>query len=169
MVLSHRKQSQNKNRFGLRINIRDSWYTNGVVKEQAILVGTQTVLDDNPKLDVRDWKGNNPVRVVLDRTGKIYIGVPVRKTVPAKTIILTENRNSENFEPIFFENCNFANSLPHTIAEVLYRHEIQSVIVEGGRKTLQTFIDANLWDEAEFLKETSFFPKEHLLRNYRVT
>lgn len=125
-------------------------------EEQAILVGTQTVLDDNPKLDTRDWKGDNPVRVVLDRTGKITSEYHV-KDLSAKTIILTENRNSENFEPIFFENCNFANSLPHTITEVLYRHEIQSVIVEGGRQTLQTFIDANLWDEARVFKGNQLF------------
>lgn len=125
-------------------------------EEQAILVGTQTVLDDNPKLDVRDWKGNNPVRVVLDRTGKIASDYHVKDN-SVKTIILTENRNSENFKPIFFENCNFATSLPHTIAEVLYRHEIQSVLVEGGKQTLQTFIDVNLWDEARIFKGNQLF------------
>ncbi|KGO89623.1 bifunctional diaminohydroxyphosphoribosylaminopyrimidine deaminase/5-amino-6-(5-phosphoribosylamino)uracil reductase RibD [Flavobacterium suncheonense] len=125
-------------------------------EEQAILVGTQTVLDDNPKLDVRDWKGNNPVRVVLDRTGKITSGYHVKDN-SIKTIILTENRNSENFEAVFFENCNFANALAKTITEVLYRYGIQSVIVEGGRQTLQTFIDANIWDEARIFKGNQLF------------
>lgn len=125
-------------------------------EEQAILVGTQTVLDDNPKLDVRDWKGNNPARVVLDRTGKITSEYHV-KDHSIKTIILTENRNFENFGTIFFENCNFANSLAHTILEVLFKHEIQSVIVEGGKQTLQTFIDNNLWDEARIYKGNQLF------------
>lgn len=120
-------------------------------QEQAILVGTKTVLDDNPKLDVRDWSGENPIRIVLDRTGKISedYSVKDRKT---KTIIITESQNFKNSDNIFYENCTFDNSLASTISDILFRHEIQSVIVEGGRQTLQTFIDANLWDEALVFK-----------------
>ncbi|WP_313804531.1 bifunctional diaminohydroxyphosphoribosylaminopyrimidine deaminase/5-amino-6-(5-phosphoribosylamino)uracil reductase RibD [Flavobacterium sp.] len=125
-------------------------------EEQAILVGTQTVLDDNPKLDTRDWQGNNPIRVILDRSEKISDDYQVKDN-SVKTIILTENRNSENIGLIFFENCNFANSLAHTITTVLYKHEIQSVIIEGGKQTLQTFIDANLWDEARIFKGNPLF------------
>lgn len=116
-------------------------------EEQAILVGTQTVLDDNPTLDVRDWSGENPIRIVLDRTGKISeeYSVKDRKT---KTIIISKNQNFSNSDNLFYENCTFDNSLAFQIADILSQHEIQSVIIEGGRQTLQTFIDANLWDEA---------------------
>ncbi|CAM3643746.1 riboflavin biosynthesis protein RibD [Flavobacterium saliperosum S13] len=120
-------------------------------EEQAILVGTQTVLDDNPKLDVRDWSGENPIRVVLDRTGKISEEYAV-KDLKTKTIIITENQNFKNSDNLFYENCTFDNSLAFQITDVLFRHEIQSVIIEGGRATLQTFIDANLWDEALIFK-----------------
>jgi len=116
-------------------------------EEQAILAGTQTVLDDNPKLDVRDWTGENPIRIVLDRTGKISKEYSV-KDPKTKTIILTENQNFKNSDNLFYENCTFDNSLAFQITDVLFQHEIQSVIIEGGRATLQTFIDANLWDEA---------------------
>lgn len=120
-------------------------------EEQAILVGTQTVLDDNPKLDVRDWSGENPIRVILDRTGKITEEYTVKDS-EKKTIIITENQNFKNSDNLFYENCTFDNSLAFHISEVLFQHEIQSVIIEGGRQTLQTFIDANLWDEALIFK-----------------
>lgn len=120
-------------------------------EEQAILVGTQTVLDDNPKLDVRDWSGENPIRIVLDRTGKISEEYSV-KDHKTKTIIVTENQNFKNSDNLFYENCTFDASLPFNVTETLFKHGIQSVLIEGGRQTLQTFIDANLWDEALIFK-----------------
>nr|WP_294934350.1 bifunctional diaminohydroxyphosphoribosylaminopyrimidine deaminase/5-amino-6-(5-phosphoribosylamino)uracil reductase RibD [uncultured Flavobacterium sp.] len=120
-------------------------------EEQAILVGTQTVLDDNPKLDVRHWTGENPTRIVLDKSGRITSDYYVKDN-KIKTIFITENQNFANSRNLFYENCTFDNSLPYTVAEVLFKHEIQSVIIEGGRQTLQTFIDANLWDEARIFR-----------------
>lgn len=125
-------------------------------QEQAILVGTQTVLDDNPKLDARDWKGNNPTRIVLDRTGKISEDYFVKDN-KIKTIVITEQENLENSSHISFENAIFDSNLPFSVLEILYKNNIQSVIIEGGKKTLQTFIDANLWDEARIFKGKNSF------------
>jgi diaminohydroxyphosphoribosylaminopyrimidine deaminase / 5-amino-6-(5-phosphoribosylamino)uracil reductase len=117
-------------------------------EEQAILVGTTTAINDNPNLNVRSWNGNNPIRVVLDRTLKIP------KTYNlldgnVQTIVLTEKLPNESFQKnILFEEINFSNNVPKQICEVLFKHEIQSVIIEGGVQTLQSFIDKNLWDEA---------------------
>ena len=116
-------------------------------EEQAILVGTQTVLDDNPKLDVRDWTGKNPIRVILDRTGKISDEYFV-KDGQTKTIILTEQENLTFDENRIYESIIFDNELTKKITDILYKYGIQSVIVEGGKQTLQTFIADNLWDEA---------------------
>src|SRR5690606_31502198 len=83
-------------------------------EEQAILIGTQTVLDDNPKLDSRDWKGNNPVRIVLDRTGKIpnnYFVKDASRSVGTDTIIITEQENLQNSSKISFENAIFDSNL----------------------------------------------------------
>ncbi len=115
-------------------------------EEQAILVGTQTVLDDNPSLTTRDWQGKSPIRIVLDRSFKI----PAEATVldrSVQTIIITE-KEIENLENISFEAIDFSKDISIQICDLLYRYNIQSVIIEGGAKTLQTFIDANLWDEA---------------------
>ncbi len=113
-------------------------------EEQAILVGTQTVIDDNPKLDVRDWKGKNPVRIVLDLNNRI----------PKENHIFDNHQ-----ETIFISNdmINSDNNLALEISNLLYDKNIQSVIIEGGRQTLQTFIDANLWDEARVFKGNLFF------------
>lgn len=116
-------------------------------EEQAILVGTNTVIDDNPKLDVRDWTGNNPIRVILDQNNRI----PKESTIydnQVKTIIFSNLSKSINEENTIFEVIDFKKNLAEQILNVLYKHQIQSIIIEGGSQTLQTFIDENLWDEA---------------------
>ena len=116
-------------------------------EEQAILVGTNTVLDDNPKLNARDYIGNNPVRVVLDKSGKISEKYHVKDN-SQKTIFISESEKFETTENCIYENVIFDNSLPSNICNVLFNNNIQSVIIEGGRTTIQSFIDSNFWDEA---------------------
>lgn len=116
-------------------------------EEQAILVGTNTVLQDNPKLNTRDWKGENPARIILDRELKIPEDYSVYDN-RSKTIFITEKHKISNQENLFFETTNFKNNLNSQILDILYKHKIQSVIIEGGAKILQSFIDDNLWDEA---------------------
>lgn len=116
-------------------------------EEQAILVGTTTVLDDNPKLDVRDWKGENPIRIVLDRTGKITNDYFI-KDEKTKTIIITEQENLTFNENCIYESAIFDIQLTKSIADISYKYGIQSILIEGGKQTLQAFIDDNLWDEA---------------------
>ena len=120
-------------------------------EEQAILVGTKTVLDDNPKLDVRDWEGENPMRIVLDRTGKISNGYFV-KDEKTKTIIITEQENLTSNENCIYENVIFDVQLTKKIVDISYKYGIQSILIEGGRQTIQRFIDDNVWDEARVFK-----------------
>jgi diaminohydroxyphosphoribosylaminopyrimidine deaminase/5-amino-6-(5-phosphoribosylamino)uracil reductase len=115
-------------------------------EEQAILVGTNTVLEDNPTLTTRNWIGNNPIRIVLDQNNKITKESHIFDN-QAKTISISKNE-------IRFDE-NFA----WNIASFLFEQEIQSVLIEGGTKTLQTFIDSNLWDEARVFKGAISFNK----------
>jgi len=102
-------------------------------EEQTILVG--------------DWKGVNPIRIILDRKLKIPNSFKVfDKSI--KTIIITEKENVIADENLIFESVIFDNQLTKNSIKILYKLGIQSVIIEGGRQTLQTFIDDNLWDEA---------------------
>ena len=115
-------------------------------EEQAILVGTNTVLEDNPTLTTRNWIGNNPIRIVLDQNNKITKESHIFDN-QAKTISISKN------EMPFDEN------LASNIASFLFEQNIQSVLIEGGTKTLQTFIDSNLWDEARVFKGAISFNK----------
>lgn len=112
-------------------------------EEQAILVGTQTVIDDNPSLTTRDWKGSNPHRIVLDQNHRISKESHIFDN-QAKTSTLSANE------------IDFSKNIGIQIADFLYNQEIQSVIIEGGRQTLQTFIDENIWDEARVFKGATF-------------
>ncbi|WP_394351616.1 bifunctional diaminohydroxyphosphoribosylaminopyrimidine deaminase/5-amino-6-(5-phosphoribosylamino)uracil reductase RibD [Spongiivirga citrea] len=120
-------------------------------EEQAILVGTKTVLKDNPSLTTRDWSGKSPIRIVIDRSNKITKDAAVFKG-DTKTIVVCENNSTDNLEYLTFEPIDFSKEISKQLCEVLVKHQILSVIIEGGSKTIQTFIDANLWDEARVFK-----------------
>jgi len=120
-------------------------------EEHAILVGTQTVIDDNPTLTVRDWTGNNPVRIVLDRKNRISKESHIFNN-DTKTIVIYEENGISGNDNIAFETIDFDGNIAEEITAILFRHNIQSVIIEGGRQMLQTFIDANVWDEARVFK-----------------
>lgn len=116
-------------------------------QEQALLVGTNTVLDDNPKLSVREVFGKNPVRVVMDRELKIPTDFSVYDN-SVKTIFITSKEKESHDENLVFEKIDFQSNVIQQILDVLYKHQIQSVIIEGGSQLLQSFIQENLWDEA---------------------
>ena len=115
-------------------------------EEAAILVGTNTAIKDNPSLTVREWSGKQPVRLVLDRQERLPESLNL-KDGSVRTVIFTvqENRNMDKLE---FVKLNFLKPIPPQILNWLYQHELQSVIVEGGKQLLQDFIDHELWDEA---------------------
>ncbi|OYU82118.1 MAG: riboflavin biosynthesis protein RibD [Flavobacterium sp. BFFFF1] len=115
-------------------------------EEQAILIGTQTAIDDNPSLTTREWAGKNPLRIVVDSHGRI----PKENHIfdnQAKTTVLSA------------AEINFEENIPAQIAECLFKNHIQSVIIEGGRQTIQTFIDSGMWDEARIFKGNKTFEK----------
>ena len=117
-------------------------------EEAGILVGTNTVLKDDPLLTIRLWKGKNPVRILIDKKLKLPLSLKIFNK-DSKTIIfnLYKNAIEENCRFIKLENDNFLNEI--TLS--LFENDIQSILVEGGTKTLQSFIDAGLWDEARVI------------------
>ena len=114
--------------------------------EHAILVGTRTVLDDDPSLTTRDWSGNSPIRIILDRD------LSIRKIASvfndeAEILVISEKTKGKSAN-ISYAKANFSENMAQQICDILYVNNIQSVIIEGGAKTIQTFVDAQLWDEA---------------------
>lgn len=117
-------------------------------EEQAILVGTNTVLEDNPKLNVRSWKGKSPIRIILDKDLKVKGDYHIfdQRT---KTIVITQQNSMKlRKEGVDYEIIDFSKNVGQQVCEVLQKHNIISVLIEGGSQTIQTFIEANLWDEA---------------------
>lgn len=140
-----------------------TWITGAVEKnlvhkwraeEQAILVGAGTARADNPRLDVREWTGNQPVRIVLSRSGQVDMGLSVFRQ-EGVWIMFTPATDSKHGGHIV----GIDGSLPAAaqVLEYLHRQGIQSVFVEGGAETINHFITTGLWDEARvFTGKTPF-------------
>jgi len=122
-------------------------------EEQAILVGTQTVLADNPKLNTRLWDGKDPIRIFLDRNGRVNPDSHILDG-SQPTLVFTENTVNTYKETAEAIAIDFSENIAPQICEALHARNVSSVMVEGGLQTLQTFIDANLWDEARVFTGT---------------
>ncbi len=121
-------------------------------EEQSVLIGTNTALMDNPKLNPRTWTGKAPIRVVIDRKLKIPRDYHIYDR-SAKTLILTEEGSLPgDMDGIEYSAVDFSKDLAGEVCGRLYEHEVQSVIVEGGAETLNSFINSGLWDEARIFK-----------------
>jgi len=110
-------------------------------EESAILVGKTTVIKDNPLLTCREVKGKNPIRLVIDRTLTLDHNYSIFNR-NASTLVLNESLDNETHIKLDF------HAFIPSLMEALHKRGIQSLIVEGGAQTLNTFINANCWDEA---------------------
>ncbi len=112
----------------------------------AILVGKNTVLNDNPSLTVREVEGKNPIRLIIDPKAEINSDFSIfGKEV--QTVIFSDLKAKVHQNGIHVQ-INFDENPLKEIMEYCFNHQIQSILVEGGAATLQAFIDNNLWDEA---------------------
>lgn len=138
--------------------------------EMAIMTGTNTILMDNPRLDVREWPGKNPVRVILDRTLRLpEESFVFDKSVPTIVFTEKEKKPTENLE---FYKIQFDEKILVRVLEILYKKGIQSVFVEGGAALLQSFINLNLWDEARIFYGKNKFNEgisAPVLKNHEMT
>lgn len=124
-------------------------------QEQSILVGKNTILNDNPSLTVRDYTGKNPIRIVLDSQLALDLSSNVFNE-DARTLVLNKKKNEvrESVEWIKLSTMNIK-----TILKVLYEKNIQSVFIEGGASVLSSFIENDIWDEARVIVGNTFFEK----------
>jgi diaminohydroxyphosphoribosylaminopyrimidine deaminase/5-amino-6-(5-phosphoribosylamino)uracil reductase len=121
-------------------------------EEAGILVGTNTVMKDDPELTTRLWPGNSPIRLVVDMELRLPLSSKIfdRKV---RTIIFNTIKHEEDEGLMYYQVTKDVN-LVHQIVNALYQVKIQSVIVEGGARLLQSFIDEDLWDEARVIRNT---------------
>ena len=116
-------------------------------EEHGILIGCNTALNDNPTLTVRNVEGINPIRILLDKNLKVNKEASIFNS-ESETIILNNLRDEEKGHLKHIQLSDFSIG---SILNALYKKNIQSIIVEGGAKTIQNFIDENIWDEARVL------------------
>lgn len=102
-------------------------------EEAGILIGARTLINDNPSLTTREYKGQSPNRFVIDTKNSINLTDFKIGNLEGETHLI----HTDNIEAVLAQ---------------LFEHNMQSVIIEGGCKTLQAFIDANAWDEARIIK-----------------
>jgi diaminohydroxyphosphoribosylaminopyrimidine deaminase/5-amino-6-(5-phosphoribosylamino)uracil reductase len=162
------------------------WITNRYLKqkvhtwraeEAAIFVGANTIIHDNPQLNVRYAAGKNPIRITLiDREidfKKYHFSDNSQPTVifyqerhcgldpqsPANNGISYQVRNDGTGNNTFFYKLSDRENPEKEMLEKLHSLQIQSLLIEGGQRTLQRFIDLNLWDEARILVGNTCFGK----------
>ena len=145
-------------------NQKGEWITNELSKalvhkwrseEAAIMIGTDTAIIDNPQLDVREWTGENPIRISIDKNLRLPKNLNILdNTTPS--VIYNERKNSKS-KNIEYLKINFDNNLLKTILKNLHSRDIQSIIIEGGEKLLNSFIKQNLWDEARIFTGNKYF------------
>ena len=130
-------------------------YTNRLVhkwrsEEASILVGTNTAEYDNPELTTRLWPGHSPVRLVVDMHLRLPSSLKVFSQ-QVRTIIFNSVKHEEYGSLLYYQVTDDV-SVVHQIVNALFQLKIQSVIVEGGAKLLQSFIDEEMWDEARVIR-----------------
>lgn len=117
---------------------------------QAILVGANTINTDNPKLDVRNTDGNNPIKVVLSEKLTVNLNADTFKFGTTLIYNGVKSEKAEHYEIVKLENM----TLDKVLAD-LHSRDIHSVLVEGGSQVLASFIEHKIWDEAVILKSTN--------------
>ncbi len=114
-------------------------------ESDAILVGTRTAKLDNPSLTVRNWYGNNPVRVVTDRNLTLPTSLNLFNG-QVQTLVFTAQSRPDTHQVEYITLDYTRNILPQLLEE-LYKRNLQSLLIEGGSQLLQSFLDTGLWDE----------------------
>jgi len=132
-------------------------------EEASIIVGTNTALLDDPELTTRLWTGKSPVRIVLDMKLRLPSSLKMFNDT-VQTIVFNSIKQEEKANLLYYQ-LNKNENVVHQIADALYKLNIQSVLVEGGAKLLQSFIDENLWDEARVINNTQLTLKDRQIQN----
>lgn len=160
------KWAQTADGFIARENFDSKWISNFYARqlvhkwrseEDAFLVGANTALYDNPQLNVRDWSGRNPARVVIDPNLKVPKAHHLfDQSQP--TIVYNSSKSVKDGVVEYVKVSDLKNRVEEVVTD-LYERKIQSLVVEGGAKTIQSFVELNLWDEARIFTSTQRFVK----------
>lgn len=162
----------------------DYWITNNALRilvhkwrseEDAIVIGKQTLLNDNPMLNVRDWHGKQPIRVVITDELRSEEGLNLFDE-PSKILIYHQGKDFQH-DHVEYLHFNLGIDSLKEILDSLYNKGIGSVMVEGGKTLLNSFLSDHLWDEARILTGNKTFgqglsspetPKGKVISNQKI-
>lgn len=157
------KWAETADGFIARSNYNSRWISNVFSRtlvhkwrseEDAVMVGSNTALYDNPRLNVREWLGRNPLRVLIDRHLKVSKeNSLLDQQIPTICYNLHKSEQLENLMFVKIEEEDFLEG----VMKDLYLRKIQSVIVEGGGILLQNLLDRGYWQEARVFKSKQTF------------
>ncbi|WP_296698521.1 bifunctional diaminohydroxyphosphoribosylaminopyrimidine deaminase/5-amino-6-(5-phosphoribosylamino)uracil reductase RibD [Algoriphagus sp.] len=157
------KWAQTQDGFVARKDFSSKWISNSSSRqlvhkwrseEDGILVGKNTAKYDDPALNVRDWSGKNPLRLVIDSNLELSQSLKLfDQAVPTLCYNTQKAEEKGNLEFVKLKNGFSINS----ILEDLQKRKVQSLIVEGGSYLLNKFLESELWDEARvFTSQNNF-------------
>jgi len=126
-------------------------------EEGAILVGTNTALNDDPELTARLWQGKQPLRIVLDKGLKVPHTHKLLNEAAATWIINEEKETLQG--NLHYIQMKFDEDLLPRLMQRLYDAHVLSVIIEGGAAVLNSFIGSGLWDEARVFIGSASLPR----------
>lgn len=130
--------------------ITHKWRT----EEMAIMVGANTVLVDNPSLDVREWKGKNPIKVIIDRDGDLKDQHHLNVFKSEEPTLVFSSKELKLNPPHKAFHVDESNSFLNHVFQELLTLGITSCFVEGGSMLHQHLIQENLWDEIRVFQST---------------
>ncbi len=140
-------------------------YTNRLVhkwrsEEAGIMIGTNTAMQDNPSLNTRNWTGPDPVRLVVDMNARLSNDLQIFNN-KQKTIIFNLIKHEDRGSLLYYK-LDKEKPFVDSLLEACYKLRRQSILVEGGTKLLQSFIDEQLWDEARVIENSQLVIDEGL-------
>jgi diaminohydroxyphosphoribosylaminopyrimidine deaminase / 5-amino-6-(5-phosphoribosylamino)uracil reductase len=119
-------------------------------EEDAVMIGKNTASYDNPKLNVRDWSGEDPIRIVIDKNLQLPETLDIFD--PSKKTLCYNFIRQKKTDQLEYVKIDPAKKIVESVLADLYQRKVQSLIVEGGTQLFQSFIEMNAWDEVRVFK-----------------
>jgi diaminohydroxyphosphoribosylaminopyrimidine deaminase/5-amino-6-(5-phosphoribosylamino)uracil reductase len=119
-------------------------------EEDAVMIGKNTASYDNPRLSARDWSGEDPLRIVIDKNLQLPETLDIFD--PSKRTLCYNFIREKQVGQLEYVRIDPTRKIVESIMKNLYHRKVQSLIVEGGTQLFQSFIDLNVWDEIRAFK-----------------
>ena len=118
-------------------------------ESDIILIGTKTAIIDRPRLSNRLWYGKSPVKAIIDRTGKVGLDHPIFEDSNQTIVYTALAQNTHIFNAVVID---FTTNIIPQILKHLFQTGAETLFVEGGSKTLKSFLDLGAWDECRIIE-----------------